>query len=756
MQERFFAKKLALSILGLLLLAGQPGYAHNTQFESDDWAEYPPSRSPEKQSISWSLGDYLIAFLPANGQLRVTDQRLSADLSQPVLQTSTGSDWLQGQFNPLNIKEQRGSYQIKSQTIQNCQAMRVDQVLKRPESFVIKGAWREPNCEQSWQMTFKNTAEGHLHWEIELTQGRLNQIALRLQKDVSEHWFGGGEQFTHTRLNDQLLPSWVQENGIGRGAQPLSTLVSLFSPGSAGHAQSSYISVPWLFSQSGRGFVLENSEYSEWDLRQSDSLELHVWSPKIKLRIVSENSPLKLLQSYTAWSGRMPVPPDWADQGAWVGMQGGSSKVKALWQQLKALKTPVAAFWLQDWVGKRKTQIGSQLWWNWELNQSQYPAWPELVAELNENQVRVLGYINPFLVETAGQQTQAKRNLYSEARQKGFLVKDAQGEVLQVKNTDFSAGMLDLSHLKAREWFKQVIKEQVISQGLSGWMADYGEALPVDAALNSAESALSYHNRYPEEWARLQREIIAENPAAELLVFLRSGFTRSPRWAQLFWLGDQSVSWDEYDGLRSAVRGLLSGGLSGFALNHSDAGGYTSVCSLGLGLCRSPELLQRWLEVNAWTSFLRTHEGNQPEQQAQFYSSPELLKSFDRQARIYTAWRFLRRELFVSAAREGLPVVRHLILHFPDDANVPMIQDQFMLGPDLMVAPVLEPGAVTRRLYLPAGPWVELWSGRSRGFYTHGGWVTVPAPLGQAPVFYRQGSKLGPALRAQLKALGIF
>ena len=90
--------------------------------------------------------------------------------------------------------------------------------------------------------------------------------------------------------------------------------------------------------------------------------------------------------------------------------------------RLKAANTPVAAFWLQDWVGARKTSVGSQLWWNWELDPKRYPEWDTLRAELEAVGARVLSYINPFLVDVSERAEDCRRNLYQEALEKGFLV----------------------------------------------------------------------------------------------------------------------------------------------------------------------------------------------------------------------------------------------------------------------------------------------------------------------------------------------
>lgn len=257
--------------------------------------------------------------------------------------------------------------------------------------------------------------------------------------------------------------------------------------------------------------------------------------------------------------------------GAIIGMQGGTSKVRKMLDLLISHNTPIAAFWLQDWCGLRKTIAGKQLWWNWELDRNLYPNWDGLRQELANIGARVMTYVNPFLVDVSGvENLDVQRNLYREALAKGFLVKKANDKPYLVGNTSFSAAMVDFTNPGARKWIKEVIKEQVIgTAGASGWMADFGEALPFDAKLFDGSDPATFHNRYPEEWAKLNKEAVEETGrTGDIAFFSRSGFTRSPGLSTMFWLGDQLTSWRKEDGIRSAVTGLLSSGFSGFTLNH--------------------------------------------------------------------------------------------------------------------------------------------------------------------------------------------
>jgi alpha-glucosidase len=302
---------------------------------------------------------------------------------------------------------------------------------------------------------------------------------------------------------------------------------------------------------------------------------------------------------------------------------------------------------------------------------------------------------------------------------------------------------------------KDVIKQQVLATGVSGWMGDFGEGLPLDARIHTGDAA-SYHNRYPEEWARLQREAVREaGRSDDVVYFSRSGFTRSPGLTRLFWAGDQLTTWDEHDGLKSSIVALLSSGLSGMTLNHSDIGGYTT---LGIGpvvmLSRPRELFLRWMEVNAFTAVYRTHQGLHPGAGQQLDSDPGTLDHFARMAKVFKALFPYRKALMVEAEQRGAPLVRHPFLHDPVD--VLLRQDYaFMLGSEYFIAPVVDPGRATAEATLPRGRWVHLWSGQVYGSQTRNVQVSVSAPIGRPAVFYREGSPEGARFVQELARLGI-
>jgi alpha-glucosidase len=199
------------------------------------------------------------------------------------------------------------------------------------------------------------------------------------------------------------------------------------------------------------------------------------------------------------------------------------------------------------------------------------------------------------------------------------------------------------------------------------------------------------------------------------------------------------------------VTALLSSGLSGYSLEHTDIGGYTAIDSPLLEYHRSKELLLRWIELGAFTTVFRTHEGNIPEVNHQIYSDEDTLLHFARFAKVYAAWRPYRMELVKVASEMGLPVVRHPFIHYPDDPEVLTIKYQYMVGPEFMVAPVLDPGADAVQVYLPAGRWVHLWTGNRYGSPQRGVYETVSAPIGEPAVFYKQDSEEGTRFRDELE-----
>ena len=657
--------------------------------------------------------------------------------------------------------EARGMTSVKSKVLERCRDQSIDAVEATVKSITISGKLICGDGSVGYSLTLKSDNPKHLDFDIKLLadgkpSDKYNRTYLMMASHKDEGFYGFGEQFTYFDQKGKQLPILVSEQGVGRGLQPITVAADITNNGAGGKWHKSYAGVPHYISTDNKSMMLENHSYAIFDLRRDNEAVVEVFDNYISGRLIAGNTPLELIENYTAITGRMRPLPDWVTRGAIIGMQGGTDKVRRSLEQLNKLEAPIGAFWLQDWVGQRLTSFGKQLWWNWTLDKQRYPGWPELTKELKGQGIEVMTYINPFLVDVEDRKAELGadyRNLYREALDKGYLVLRADGQPYMIKNTSFSAGLVDLTNPDAWKWMKEVIKKEIIGAGSMGWMADFGEGFPMDGVTKGKVNPVDHHNAYPELWAKLNREAIEEAGVGQHATFFsRSGYTRSPQYATLFWLGDQLVTWDHHDGLKTAVTGLLSSGISGYAFNHSDIGGYTTITSPIKNYHRSKELQMRWAEMSAFNVVYRTHEGNRPDDNWQFNSDEETLTHFVRMSKVYACWEPYRRELIAQASQKGLPVVRHPYLHYPQDKEVRnIVNHQFMVGADFMVAPVVEQGATKVKAYLPEGDWIDLWSGKE----VDDGRIEVDAPMGKPPVFYRKDSAAGAATRACLEQKGL-
>lgn len=665
-----------------------------------------------------------------------------------LLELDTSTAWMQVGRTDLEALSHHGSFAFHSRMIASCQ----------PKSGRPDMSQSDDALTLSWPITGDSAACNDHFVALEFKRNNPRRLGFKIYTDLAdtnfiqfsavtptdESFHGFGLQPTFHNLKGKLVPIWTQEQGVARGRQPYSWVVNRAAAGAAGTPVTSYMAAPYFITNKRRGLFLKNKEYAEFDLTKRDVFSVRVYASEVNGELLSADRPLDLISAFTEYSGRMRRVPDWFHSGAIVGLQGGSQRVRVIWRKMRARGTPIAALWIQDWVGQRQTNFGQQLQWNWALDEKHYPGWDQLVKDLRTDGARMLGYINPHLMHIAPQGNElGRRHLYQEASAQGFLVKNSRGEDYMVQLGAIVAAMVDLANPDARIWIKNVIKDEIIARGFSGWMCDFSEALPPDGLLQGGIEGRDFHHRYVEEWAKVNGEAIQEAGIADDTVyFCRAGYTQSPGLSRFFWQGDQTVSWDHFDGLKSAVTGLIGGGISGYSLNHSDIGGYTGFNIGGIGLRRSHELLARWQEFSAFTPAFRTHEGLLPGANAQIYDNDEALITFDRNARIFASLHFYRKKLFADAEAYGYPVVRAMFLEFPDDPHTYDIHDQFMLGSELLVAPMLNPNQFSRAVYLPAGSWVHAWTGKHYGHPSQPSTVVVPAPIGEPPVFYKSGSTI--------------
>jgi alpha-glucosidase len=658
------------------------------------------------------------------------DQQLKFHLkhskvSSPILSINTKKAFLTIAHSAPKVKEVYGFFKFKEKFSKTCKNQSIDTILSQENGIQIKGQL----CDGAYQCDLSVLDSSSIQIKVTLSDSSYNRIYFVYNSTPQEAIFGLGEQYTHSNLKGKKVPIWVEEQGIGAGDQPITAIANVKIAG--GTPVSTYAPIPFYISNHNYSFTLNNSSRAVFDFRKKAHTTLEVWDHQLEAILKQSSKPLDLIEAHTETMGRQPQLPDWA-YGTIVGLQGGTEKVVAYVDSLEASDVEISAIWIQDWVGRRRTFVGDQLRWYWQADEQRYPNFKQFCKNMNARGITVLGYINPMLTNDGP--------LYKEADEKGYLVQNHLKETYVIQMTGFKVGLIDLTNPAACTWIKNVIKNNMIAYGLEGWMADFGEALPWDAVLHSGISAELYHNQYPVNWARINREAIQEaNKEGEIAFFSRSAFQGSSKYVTLYWAGDQMTSWQKNDGLRSIVPALTSSGISGMAINHADVGGFAGFWKVGglFQMHRSEKLLQRHIELGAFTPVYRTHEGILPKKNAQVYSNKSLSAFYAKFSQIRKKLVPYLKELNLEATEKGYPMIRHLYLHYPKDVNSQKATYQFLLGKDILVAPNLKKTQSTVKVYLPQGTWRHLLTNVS---YQGGQYHRIKAPLGIPPVFINTSS----------------
>ncbi len=556
----------------------------------------------------------------------------------------------------------------------------------------------------------------------------INRFWFRTNSYSKEHIYGCGEQMSYFDLKGRHFPLWTSEPGVGRDKTTYITWKGDVDGMSGGDYYNTNFPQPTYVSSNKFYVHVQTTAYADFDFRNDAFNELQIWQVPEFIRIEAADSFVELLEKETAFFGRQPKLPDWVYNGLIIGAQGGNERSFGILDKSLKAGIKVSGLWCQDWCGKRVTSFGKRLQWDWHFHQEMYPELPEKIKELHAKGIKFLGYINPYLVKDG--------NLYQEGKKLDVFAKKSDGSDYLVDFGEFDCGVIDLTKPEAYKWFKdEVIKKYSVDLGIDGWMADFGEYLPTDdIVLASGKSPMVEHNHWPALWAKCNYDAVSESgKLGEVVYFMRAGGIGSQKYCTLLWAGDQSVDFTRHDGLCTVICAALSSGMIGCGINHSDIGGYTSLYDN----LRTKEVFLRWAEMAAFTPVMRTHEGNRPDTNFQYYEDEDCIKRLARLTEIYVAISPLLKKLVEENATCGTPVQRPLFMHYTSDERCFTEQFEYLLGEDVLVAPVYEAGATERKVFLPDDGFVHLWTGKE----FKKGECVVEAKLGDTPVFYKGDSK---------------
>ena len=539
---------------------------------------------------------------------------------------------------------------------------------------------------------------------------------------ADEAVFGGGEQFRQLNLKGERVTNFVSEH-IKASAVVQKLLVPrcLYRP--KPHKKiGSYAPMSTFVFSSHLAVRFDTDGYGEQDFSSANVSRFYYASCPRSMTIVQADSFSGIGRALAKDIPNKQYLPDWCNAGMILGVQGGFDRVTETAFRLQDAGAAISAVWCQDWSGEKITAMGKQVYWNWEADAGLYPSFSGNIQRLHARGIRFLAYINPYLVRGGP--------LYEECKTRGYLVRTQDGQISHVKSTTFEAGQIDLTNPDAAAFFqKKLIQENMLDLGVDGYMADFGEYLPMDCVLHDGDPA-DCHNRWPVLWAKLNREAIEAHPRHnELFFFTRSAYNGAQQYAPIMWNGDQHTDWTVDYGIPTVLPAAFSLGFSGVTLSHADIGGFFSIGKIA----RDAELLIRSMEVGAFSPLMRSHESIRPEANAQPYDET-VVRHTVRLSRVHRALApYLQR--VIQEAREGVPAVRP-DFYDANDFSKHADPQSYFLGGDLYVCPVYQKGAERRTVWLPEGTWIHFWSERPFSAGEH----TVSAPLGSPPVFYRAES----------------
>ena len=454
-------------------------------------------------------------------------------------------------------------------------------------------------------------------------------------------------------------------------------------------------------------------------------LQLEIEERGLDLFAITGGDLRERLRRYTDLTGRPEVPPLWAF-GLWLGRCRFRTRaeLEEAATGMREHRIPCDVLHIDpDWLELDKLNC------DFRWSEEKYPRPAEMMAGLAARGFHISLWELPYIDSASP--------LYAEAEAAGHLVKRADGSTAAasvVGRDGRPRGVVDFSSGATRDWWAEQHR-RLFEMGVSVMKTDFGEGLPDDALMSDGRDGRAWRNLYPLWYNRTVFEATAQFTGRQGLVWGRSGWAGSQRYPAQ-WGGDPEAS---VAGMAATLRGGLSYALSAPGLWSHDIGGF-------YGHGPSPELYARWAQFGCLSPFARAH-GLTPREPWHF--GPRVLDIF----REFVELRYSLLPYLVRCAEEardmGLPVLRPLLLEFPDDPGCRPVDLQYLLGADILVCPVFSESAdpVTVDVYLPRGAdWIDWWSDEEM---TGGQWLKVTVPLERLPLYRRAGSHIprGPVVQ---------
>ena len=471
-----------------------------------------------------------------------------------------------------------------------------------------------------------------------------------------------------------------------------------------------YKPVPFFFSNRGYGIFMHTSAPVTCDFGASyiGADRLFMADEQMDF-FVFLGEPKDILYEYTEITGKSPLPPLWSF-GTWMSRITYFSQQEGLEiaRQLRANRIPADVIHFDTgWFG-----VDWQCDYQFAKDRFENPV--KMLKQLAKDGFHTCLWQLPYFTP--------KNRFFNEIIEKGLHVKNATGGM------PVEDAILDFSNPETVSWYQQKI-EGLMKQGVSTIKCDFGEAAPYNGFYHSGKGGMYEHNLYPLRYNKALWEVVERNHPGEGIIWARSAWAGSQRYA-LHWGGDAATT---NTGMLGDLRGGLSFGLSGFSFWSHDMGGFVTA---------SPEdIYRRWLPFGFLSSHTRAH-GAPP-------TEPWLIsESFTKAFRECAEMKYKLMPYIWEQAKEcsklGLPMVRALLVEFPHDQGAWYVEDEYMFGSKILVAPLLESGN-SRKVYLPKGKWIDYQNGK----VYEGGYQTIEAGRIPAIILVKDGSVIPHAPLAQ-------
>ncbi|MET8556445.1 alpha-xylosidase [Streptomyces sp. NPDC004959] len=519
----------------------------------------------------------------------------------------------------------------------------------------------------------------------------------RLALGVGEQVYGLGERFTPFTRNGQTVDLWQADGGTS--------------------SEQAYKNVPFHLSSRGYGVFVNHPGLVSYEIGSEavGQTQFSVEDQSLEFFVLAGPTPKQALGRYTALTGRPALPPAWSF-GLWLSTSFTTSydeeTVTRFVEGMAERGIPLSVFHF-DCFWMRGYQ-----WCDFTWDPAVFPEPEAMLRRLKERHgLRICVWINPYIAQ--------KSPLFAEGAERGYLLRTTDGDVWQWDQWQAGMGLVDFTNPEARAWYQGHLKV-LLDQGVDCFKTDFGERVPAEGvAWHDGGDPARTHNLYTQLYNETVFDLLREERGEhEAVLFARSATTGGQR-LPVHWGGDCEST---FEAMAESLRGGLSLGLSGFGFWSHDIGGFEGR--------PSPELFTRWVQFGLLSSHSRLH-GSTSYRVPWDYGTEavDVTRAYTRLK--HRLMPYLYRAA-LQAHEEGVPVMRAMLLEFPDDPACRTLDRQYMLGDDLLVAPVLDADGLVE-YYVPEGTWTHLLTGER---VTGPGWRREHHPLDTLPLLASPGSAL--------------